>query len=370
MVFLLYNKRLFKRISFWLLLCAVPLLALAMRYLSFGESGMLHILLCEEDPADVLSGEVTGRLLTEKSVIQYTLVQQPEEARSLVESGRADAAWIFPDRMQERLDRFTDGNFQEEGLIRVIEREDNVALRLAREKLFGALYPHASYSLYRNFLLKDLGLTASEDMLYRIHENTAVEGSLFRFSVAGGDSEASNAMQQDFLVTPVRGMLALLLLLCGLAADMYYLRDQEKGALEAVSLQRRRRYLYLHQLTVTGAVAVVSLAALRCSGIFTIWHREILWMTVYIAMCMGFCSLLQRLCGSLHRLAALIPVLMLISFVLCPVFFSMRQMKALQYLLPPYYYLNAIHNSNYLYGMFFYCFLTWGIDLAWNRLKA
>lgn len=370
MVFLLYNKRLFKRISFWLLLCAVPLLALGMRYLSFGESGMLHILLCREDSADALSGEVTEQLLTEKSVIQYTLVQQPEEARALVESGKADAAWIFPDRMQERLDHFTGGSFREEGLVRVIEREDNVALRLAREKLFGALYPHVSYSLYRNFILKDLELASEEEMLRRIHEDTAVEGSLFRSAFAGGENGAPDAAQQDFLVTPVRGMLALLLLLGGLAADMYYLRDQAKGVLAAIPLRRRRRYLYLHQITVTGSVAVASLAALCFAGVFTTWYREILWMVVYIVMCMGFCSLLQRLCGNLRRLAVLIPVLMLVSFVLCPVFFSMRQMRMVQYLLPPYYYLNALHNSNYLYGMLFYCVLAWGIDLVWNRLKA
>lgn len=370
MVFLLYNKRLLKRISFWLLLCAVPLLTLGMRYLSFGESGMLHILLCRENPEDVLSGEVTRQLLAEKSAIRYTLVQQPEEARALVESGRADAAWIFPDRMQERLDRFTDGTFREEGLIRVMEREDNVALRLAREKLFGALYPHASYSLYRNFILEDLELETEEEILRQSHEDTAVEGSLFRSAFVSGDDGTSDAAQQDFLVTPVRGMLALLLLLCGLAGDMYYLRDQENGVLDAVPLQKRRNYLYIHLLTVTGVLAVVSLAALCCAGVFTVWHREILWMAVYIVMCMGFCSLLQRLCGNLRRLAALVPVLMLVSFVLCPVFFSMTQARVLQCLLPPYYYLNAIHKNGYIFQMLFYCVLAWGIELLLRKCEG
>lgn len=370
MLFFLYYKRLFKRISFWLLLCAVPLLAWGMRYLSFGGSGMLHILLCRENPSDALSGEVAGQLYTEKSVIQYTLVQQPEEARALVESGEADAAWIFPDEMQERLDRFTGGESHEEGVIRVIEREDNVALRLAREKLFGALYPHASYSLYRNFILKDLGLEAEEEILLQSYEDTAVEGSLFQSAFVSGGAETSDIGQQDLLIMPVRGMLALLLLLCGLAADMYYLQDREKGVLDAVPLQKRRKYLYLHQLTVMGAVAVAALAALGFSGVFSKWYREILWMAVYIAMCMGFCSLLQRLCGNLHRLAALIPGLMLVSFVLCPVFFSARQWRTLQNMLPPFYYLNVVHNITYYYKMLLYCILSFGIDQVWNRLKA
>lgn len=183
LLFFLFNKRLFKKTGFRLLLCAVPLLALGMRNLSDGESGVLHILLCQENPSDALSGEIVKKLLTEKSVIQYTLVQQPEEVCALVESGRVDAAWIFPDEMQEKLDQFTGEGFRGDGVIRIVEREDNVALRLAREKLFGALYTYASYSLYRNFIHKDLKLEADEEILLQNYEETAVEGSLFQFGM-------------------------------------------------------------------------------------------------------------------------------------------------------------------------------------------
>jgi len=368
LLFLLYSKRQFKKVSFWILLGAVPLLALGMRKLSAGESGMLHILLCQENPSDALSGEITERLLTEESVIQYTLVQQPEEARTLVASGSADAAWIFPDEMQDRLDRFTGGEFPEEELVCIVEREDNVALRLAREKLFGALYSHASYALYRNFICKDLALETGEETLLQCYEDTAVEGSLFQFSLANGGSEAPDMGQQNFLVTPVRGMLALLVLFCELTATMYFLQDREKGVLDAVPRQKRRKYLYLHQFTVTGAVAAAVLAALYLSGIFTQWYREMVWMAVYIPMGMGFCSLLQRVCGKVRRLAALIPVLMLASFVLCPVFFFVPKLRMLSCLLPPFYYLNVVHNGSYIYRMILYCAVVFAIDFIWGRM--
>lgn len=362
LLFLLLSKRLLKKMSFRLLLCGVPLLALGMRTLSAGDSGVLHIVLCRENMSDELSGEILGRLTGERSVIQYTLVEQPEEAYAYVESGRADAAWIFPDEMQENLDRFTNGGFREEGLIRIIEREDNVALRLAREKLFGALYSHTAYSLYRNFVRSDLGLAADEDTLLRSYESTAVEGNLFRRAYVNGGSGEADISTQDLLVTPVRGMLALLLLLCGLAATMYFQQDQEKGVLDGTPLRRRRKYLYLCQMSAVGMMAVAVLAAMGLSGISGKWYREIIWMAVYAVMCMGFCSLLQRVCGNLRRLAALVPVLMLLSFVLCPIFFSVGKLKLLSCLLPPFYYLNVIHNADYLYGMLFYCIIILGID--------
>ena len=116
-----------------------------------------------------------------------------------------------------------------------------------------------------------------------------------------------------------------------------------------------------------GAVAVVVLAALGFSGVSSKWYREILWMAVYMVMCMGFCSLLQRLCGNLQRLAALIPALMLVSFVLCPVFFSVGELRIFQNVLPPFYYLNAINNTSYFYKMLLYGVLSFGIDLVWEH---
>lgn len=364
---LLFSKRLLKKTSFRLLLCAVPLLALGMRHLSAGDSGILHIVLCQEDPADALSGEIVRRLLAENSVIQYTVAEHAEEACVLVESGRADAAWIFPGEMQERLDRFTGRELWEEGVVRVVEKEDNVALRLAREKLFGAMYSHVSYSLYRNFVQNDLGLVADVDLLFQSYESTAVEGSLFRLARVNGIGEASDSSQQDFLVAPVRGMLALLVLLCGLAATMYFLQDQARGVLDAIPFRRRRKYLYLYQLTAIGIVSAAALTALALSGVAGKWYREIAWMAVYAAMCMGFCSLLQRVCGNLRRLAALVPVLMLLSFIFCPVFFSLGKLKLLSCLLPSYYYLNVIHNGSYAYRMLLYCVIAFIIDFVCNR---
>lgn len=364
LLFLLLSKRLLKKKSFCLLLCGAPLLAMGTRFLSVEDSGVLHIVLCQEDPADALSEEIVERLTAEEGVIRYTLVEQSKEAYACVESGRADAAWIFSGAMQEKLDRFTDRKLREEGLIRVIEREDNVALRLAREKLFGALYSHAAYSLYRNFVRGDLGIAADEDTLLWDYEFTEVEGSIFRIAYADGDSGEPDVSAQNFLVTPVRGMLALLLLLCGLAATVYFQQDQERGVLDAVPFRKRRRYLYLSQLAALGVMAAAVLAALGLSGVSGRWHREMAWMAVYVVMCVGFCSLLQRVCGNLRRLAALTPVLMLLSFVLCPIFFSVRRLKLLSCLLPPFYYLNAIHSGSYIYKMLLYCVVVFGIDFV------
>lgn len=362
----LFCKRLCKRACFWLLLCAVPVLALGMGNLGDGESGMLHILLCPENPSDALWVQIAGQLLTEKSVIQYTVAERAEDAVALVESGKADAVWIFPDGLRERLDQFTGRKLWEEGAVRVVEREDNVALRLAREKLFGVLYPHISYSLYKNFICEDMDWEVEEEVLLEYYGSKSVEGSLFWPVYIGRGEKISDNTEQSFLVMPVRGLLALLVLLCGLAGTLYFLQDQERGVLDAVPMRKRRACLYLYQFSVSAIISAAALLALYFSGVFTSWAGEIVWMAVYVFLCMGFCSVLQRLCGDMRRLASLVPVVLLLSFVLCPVFFSLRQVKVFPYLLPTFYYLKGIYNNNCILIALAYCAITFGLDFVWN----
>ena len=363
----LFCKRLCKRVSFWLLLCAAPVMALGMRNSDTGESGVLHILLCPENPSDALSGETAEQLMTEKSVIQYTMTERVEEAVALVESGKADALWIFPDRLREKLAQFTGGRLWEEGIIRVVEREENAALRLAREKLFGALYPQISFSVYKDVICEESEWKEEEEVWLENYGSVEVEGSLFRPVLLDGEDTIFPDTEQSFLVMPVRGMLALLVLLCGLAGTLYFLQDQEKGVLDAVPLRKRRSCMYLYQLSSAVMGSAAALPALYFSGVFTNWLREIVWMAAYVLLCVGFCSVMQRVCGDMRKLASLVPIIMLLSFVLCPVFFSVRQANPFSYLLPPYYYLKGIYNNNGILMIWVYCAAALGFDMAWER---
>ena len=56
------SKRFFKKYSFLLLLCAVPVLAFCLKNVSEQESGMLHIVLCLEDKSDETAERVAEKL--------------------------------------------------------------------------------------------------------------------------------------------------------------------------------------------------------------------------------------------------------------------------------------------------------------------
>ena len=108
--FVLLNKRLARRISFWLILAAVPLLVLALGLLAQQESGVATVAVYVEDETDPAATSMLERLRKEKSVIHYRFCDSEQEARSLVKTSRADVAWILPDDLSARIDaRFGDG---------------------------------------------------------------------------------------------------------------------------------------------------------------------------------------------------------------------------------------------------------------------
>lgn len=367
--YFMLSKRLLKKNTFLLLLCAIPLLVVGMQVVSKQDSGMLTIVLCQENPEDSLSSKIVEDLLRNRGIINYQVIDDGEEAYREVVSGRADAVWFFPDEMQKQLDMYTAGNYDAK-LLHIVEREDNVALQLSREKLYGSMYSHVSYSIYRNYITYELldGVAPSEDILLENFEAARVEGDLFEFAYANEKDDASEAVGESYLTTPLRGMLALVIVLCGLAAAMYYLQDERNGVFARVPLDGRKKYFYAYEFTAMIYAGIAVLIALLCSGIFTRAIVEFRNMALFILATSVFCSIATKLCGKIQRLGTSIPILMLLMFVLCPVFFEVKSMKWIQYLLPPFYYLNSIHNDFFLYRMLVYCVALIVVDFVLEKL--
>ncbi len=340
----LLTKRLLRRPSFWCLLLLVPLLSGAMAAVSKQESGIVRVALyCPAEDGPIRRS--ADRLLNADSLVRCTEYPGEDAARAAVQRADADAAWIFRDNAAEELQRFADHRGTR-GAVLVVEREDNVFLRLAREQLAAALYPEASRALFRSFLIDYLDAPEdSPDELIERYYSTGVEDTpIIVFSHLDGSAVQSGS----YLVAPVRGLLALLLILAGLSSAMHYCAD-ERGEIFLRLRSPLRRFLpLLIHFTALLPLGLVSLVALRAAGLLGAWPRELGVMLLYCAAAAAFCEALRRLCRSEARLGALIPVVLAVMLALCPVFFDLHSLEALRRALPPYYYLNAVHNGSFV----------------------
>ena len=174
--FMLLQKRLLKKGGFLLMLCLAPLLAAGVGRLSTEPAGIATIALYLPE-GDASAQEISERLLN-SGILRYLLCGDEEEARTQVETGEADAAWIFPEDLSERLEELGNKRRVRPGWTGV-ERKDSVPLILGREILSSAIYPSFSYQVYAGYVRDELGLAEiTDEELRRVYDSVAVEGSL------------------------------------------------------------------------------------------------------------------------------------------------------------------------------------------------
>ena len=345
----LLTKRLLRRPSFWCLLLCVPLLAGAMAIAAKQESGIVSVaIFCPA--ADGPARRSADRLLHADSLVRCTEYETEAAARDAVRRSEVDAAWIFRDSAEDELQRFVEHRGTR-GVVLVVEREDTVFLRLAREQLAAALYPEASRALFRSYLTKSLGVPEDNpDAFFEQYYSVSFDddGPIIVFSHLDGSAAARGG---DYLVAPVRGLLALLLVLTGFGSAMGYFADERRETFFRLRTPARRCLPLLIHFTALLPVGLAALAALCAAGLLGAWPRELGLMLLYCAAAAAFSELLRKLCRSEARLGALIPATLAIMLALCPVFFDLKTLQALRRLLPPYYYLNAIHSGSFVWQL-------------------
>jgi len=364
---MMLNKRLLKKISFLIILCSIPLLVLGVNLMAKQESGILRVILCQED-ADDLSEKIVSQLMDMKSALSFVEVETEEEAIRLVQANKADAAWIFPEDFEGVMKNYFQEGIWDEPLIRVVEKEDNVMLHLSREVLFGGLYSSITYTVYEQFVRTEVldGTEVSDEELWESYQKTNMEENMFVFSYLDGETAD---MGTSYMLYPVRGLLALVIVLCGLALGLYFMQDEQNGIFIRLPLNRTVLGSVLYQMPGLVDVGLVVLLALFFSGVAIGLLTELGLMFVYLWMVAGFSDLVRRLCKKQVRLGALIPMLVLVMLAVTPIFMGAPNMKWLQLLLPPYYYINALHSNAYRIGMLVYVAVIFAVDFVVLKLQ-
>jgi len=358
MWFWLLNKRLFKKPGFFIILLFIPILVFAMNFVAqTEESNMMNIVLVQEDKNDDVSSKIVGDLLKEKGLIGFTEVSSPAQARKMVKTGEASAAWIFPKNMQSRLDKVVEKPSKKNYVVEIIEREETVILLLTHEKLVGTVFDYCARDLYIDFVRKNVeGLEdVSDEKLLGYYDNVEVEGEdLFEANYYNSDRDVTQDVQGSYLTAPIRGLLAVLMVLCGLATAMFFIQDDERGTFSHVN-ERTKPFVALGYHVIPVLLSSVFVFAALCfSGITaSVWY-ELTAMALYILCVAVFCMIVRLLCRNLKVLCAVIPVLLIAVIVASPVFFDISSLRYVQLFLPTFHYLNATFDAKYLLYMVIY----------------
>ncbi len=344
-IFLL-NKRLYKKASFIVILVLIIAAMAGFGVLFEAESGFLNIVLVNKNKNDAISTGIVKDLLSEKSMILFKEVSTAKEAVDKVKAGSADAAWIFSENTQKDIKEFLDNN-SKVSMVSVVEREQNVALRLSHEKLTAKLYRYASKQYYISFVRDKIwGLDKlSDDEIGEYFDNTNISDELFVYGDVKGSTEMTDI---NYLTAPIKGLLAVIITVCGMAGMLYYMQDKKRKTFDLIPEDRRFYLAYISVFIAVLNVAVVCFAALIVTGTTVAILKEIICILLFALSVSSFCVLLYSIFPKINLFASLIPVLTVALICICPVFYDFTELRALSHIFPVTYYLRAAYDNTYI----------------------
>lgn len=363
----LLTKRLYRRNTFLVMVVLIPTLVLGYAAMDTDESGMLTVAVAQQDcvsPEDSLM----QALQSESQLLYFRPCASAEEARALVAAGKVDTAWIFPQDVAAGVKAFVDSP-NDHPFVQVVVREDSVMLRLARERLSSAAYPQIARQVFLTFvrrLAPELNALSDAALLER-YDRTLIEDTLFTF-----DEEYARLVETHYLLSPLRGLLGLVILLCALATAMYHLRDLRYGTFCRLGLRRRWIPELAGQVTAVTHVALAAAVCLSLAGLSANPGRELALVVLYSLGCAAFAMALRRLLCSVRLLAALLPAVATLTLVVCPVFFDLTIPSAVRFLFPTTYYIYAANQPEYLLHLAAYTTVCFGVyalagKLPWRK---
>lgn len=345
MWFILLNKRLYKKLTYVLFLVLIPVLVLLLSFAGKESSGVISVILAQEDPENALSNGIVEQLEQNTVIIAFQ-EKTPEEARQLLHAGKADAAWIFPENMEDRILAYVTDGPDRDGLVRVVEREQTIPLRLAREKLCSVIHQQAVRQTFLDYIRQAAPETAriSDQQLLDYLDHTAVAGELFEFYDISGNRRDGSA---DYLTAPIRGLLAVLAAVSAMVTAMYYQADHDRGIFSLLPEKYRALGEFGYQLISAFNILLFVEVALAVTGLQVSFVAELLSFFLYSICCGLFGILLRTVFGGRRGIAVLIPVMTIVMLAVCPVFFDLAAVRQLQYLFPPTYFVNCAYNHKY-----------------------
>ena len=110
-------------------------------------------------------------------------------------------------------------------VVQILQRKDDTLSHMAREKLFCIIYPLVSRAVFDDYMTSlPVESTVTEAQLDKYYAYKGISGDIVKtvtVDSVGNTRESS----ESFLLSPIKGMLSVIIMLSGLAAALYTLSD-------------------------------------------------------------------------------------------------------------------------------------------------
>ena len=362
---LLFQKRILKKPMFQITILLIPILLFLLFTFNKSSDSLVRVALISGN--DEYSQNFVQDLLDSSNhVISYYQCYDESQMRKDVLTGKAECGYIMPDDMPRKIAQFS--SKKKQGIITAIVKKESISTKIVNEIIYGRLFSERAYPVLKDFINEkqpDRLTSAEDEKMYDAFSKYLIEPLMFSFEYADGsknDLLNNDDSSHNYYMLPVRGILSVLILVSSMSGVLMLSNDDRKNTWGFIRLSKRPAFNYFYIFMSILPIAICSLAAIFITGISTNVLNEIRLMVLYTLLLTGFSSLLKALIKNIYVLCSLIPVTVLLSLIICPVFIDIGsivpQARFVRLFLPTNYYLDSIYSGPAQLKMFILAILV------------
>lgn len=349
-----------KRVFFWLylllkkqlknpavlaLLIGMPMLALIVSIIPEAtqtEKLKVGIVLLDEDEIAVSTRDY---LVNGNYSVEFYEASSAKELEEDIIDSKTECGYIFNKNMCENI---LEGN--KAGIFEGIIKDSDFISSMTNEIVFAAMFRAMSLEIAVDFIKdqKDFEpyVSEAENKLRQMYaqylegdETFSVDFQVVSKNGVEKDNYETYSVEEDGNPVPIRRILVVMIFVAGLFSTVQYYMDKEKGTFMTLSKRYKISGMPLYALIVSGLFSIsvlVTLGILKEMRIDDIWK-----MPIYVIAVALYAWVIGLIGRSSRGMIVITPILMIMAFVLCPVFVDVAAYfpKAvyLQRLLLPWY---------------------------------
>lgn len=338
--FSLTCKRYLKRLSFLLILLALPAGTFFIRRAEKSGPQEIRIALCtadgeasEDSLEQQLLEHLTGEGQERNTLFRFYLCDSEEQVKAEVASRKAECGYCISSGLREKLD---EKDYKRS--IQVYSAPSTVLASLSTEVVFASLMELYGKEIFLDYIIEqetveEAAASAGTDsrqleaLARELYDKWMGNGSTFRFQyrqIGKGETPEGEG-QPEVSVFPVRGLVAVYIFVVGLYSAVMLGLDEKKGLFLPVLHGKRRICCYAVLAAPVFLASLSGLGALASGGCLQDMKREIGVMGVYLGAVCLFSYGVKAVCRKPQVVCCLIPLFLAGSLVFTPVFVDIGQ---------------------------------------------
>ncbi|MCH5251728.1 MAG: hypothetical protein J1F22_02030 [Lachnospiraceae bacterium] len=363
-----YGKRFFRQPLFIILLFLMPVGTAVFSYMAHQESTAVCVGIASEK-SEGMGAEVMRKLAGHEGIITFVPCHSQEEIRQGLQRGILQCGYYFPAEMEYKL-----AERKYEGVVIQYYRRGSWIHSLVGETVFAAVFECYGKNMVAEYVMNS-GLFASyqveEGEIRRTYEENQKRQATFQFSYE--ESIEGKKGLGDYLTAPVKGVMALFILLAGFCGIQMWQEDKRRGLYLTAPAEIRAVLPLLSAGIPVLFVSIAGLMAEICGNFSFLSGKEIACLGIYDIMIIMFVALFAGGKWESSVMWGISLTFLFASAVATPVFVNLSAvipgLSVFAYLCPPAYYLKAVYGNVFEVGVLLGVTMIFGAVYWWRQRK-